>query len=90
MFKVIRDFVDRPKFLMLCDRSCGQFAIVDLQQPGVNEDAQQVMWANGLIQQGWKITLSEQVCPQHMRKDTESQPRIIVPHLTGAAGGFKN
>jgi hypothetical protein len=69
MFKVIRDHVPQPQFMVLCDRACGTFAWVNIQQFGASEDAQQAQWAGVLIGDGWRITLAEHICPAHHAKE---------------------
>lgn len=95
MFKVIKDFVTPPgQFLVLCDRSCGTFAWVPIQPFGQPEDAQQAIWAGALINLGWKITLSEHVCPAHARlekRDTAGATIITVETFTDEpANDWKN
>ena len=46
MFKIIRDFVPQPQFLIMCDRACGTYAFAQISPgPQVSEDAQQSVWA---------------------------------------------
>jgi hypothetical protein len=86
MIKVIRDFVEKPQFLMMCDCSCGVYSVAPFE-PGSFEDQQMSVWAAELQKQGWKITLARHACPAHVRKEAESG-LIIVPSLSSAA--FKN
>lgn len=89
MFKVIRDFVNQPRFLMMCDPACGTYSFVDVPAgPEQSEDAAQAIWARELTKQGWRITLSEQVCPAHVKQDREGASLIITPNMAAAA--FKN
>lgn len=91
MLKIIRDFIPQPMFMILCDRSCGVFAHIAIEQgPQVSEDAQQSVWARSLIQNGWKITLAEHVCPQHVQQAAAARSMIIVPGLAGIGSAGRN
>jgi hypothetical protein len=80
VFKIIRDFVPQPQFMMLCDRSCATYAYATVPTglPG-NEESHQAIWARSLLEQGWKITLAEHVCPAHVQKDKEGESLIVIP-----------
>lgn len=89
MFKVIRDFVPRPQFMIMCDRACGNYAAVNVAEgPPQLEEGHQAVWARSLQEIGWKITLSEHVCPAHTKQDKEGKSLIVMPNMGAAA--FKN
>jgi len=90
MVKIIRDNVPQPQFMVLCDRACGTFEWVIIQQFGPPEDAQQAHWAGSLIQKGWRITLAEHVCPFHTAKEAAEKKNaapapVIITVVTEAA-----
>jgi len=77
MFKIIRDFVQNPQFLAMCDESCGQY--VTLPFDATQEDAQQGLFVLGLQRNGWKVGLDRQVCPLHVAKLAEtSRERKLI------------
>jgi hypothetical protein len=87
MFKVIKDFVPEPGMLLcMCDRACGTYAQAQLQAGPNAADAQQPLFANELLRQGWKITLAEHVCPTHVKQEAGEKSLIYMP----SASGFKN
>ena len=89
MFKVIRDFVEKPRFLIICDRSCGTYAFAEIgAASGASDIQNQAHWARTLQEQGWSITLAEHVCPAHVKKDKEGESLIVLPSM--AASAYKN
>ncbi len=90
MVKIIRDFVPKTRFLILCDCSCGQM-IAGEGQPiseeqkasGMSdqlEQKQMASFAMAAAQQGWKVGFDRQICPQHVKKEAGETSRILIPH----------
>ncbi len=84
MFKVIRDFIDKPLFLVMCDCSCGIY-VVNAFEPGPTEEGLQAAFAGQLIKDGWKITLAQQICPAHVKKEADAGRLIVLPDFAAAA-----
>jgi hypothetical protein len=90
MVKIIRDFVPKTRFLILCDCSCSQMIageaepITDEQRAsGLTEEIEQKQigsFALAAAQQGWKVGFDRQICPQHVKKETGNESRILLPH----------
>jgi hypothetical protein len=81
MFKIIRDFVEVPLFIVMCDESCGQYFQAPFQ-PGPNEDQQQVIFAGHAMGAGWKIGFDRQICPLHVQKSAREQKLILMPTIS--------
>jgi hypothetical protein len=77
MFKIIRDFVQVPQFLAMCDEACGQYVALPFEAS--EEQAQQGLFVLGLERTGWKVGLDRQLCPLHVARlaETTSQRRLI-------------
>lgn len=77
-FKIIRDFVENPLLQVACDRSCGMHASCTVE-PGTEENPEmQVGFLNALVQAGWKITAFAQVCPEHVKRERDGAPLVLV------------
>lgn len=92
MVKIVRDFVPKTRFLILCDGSCGQLiagevdAMVTEEQraSGMAEQLEQQQMGSFLmaaVQKGWKIGFDRQLCPHHVKKEDGEAPRILVPSV---------
>jgi len=89
MVKIIRDFVPRPTLAVYCDCSCGQFLAgqfepatpeqAALGQAEQIEQAAMKSFVTLAMQQGWKIDLDRQLCPQHVKKEAGETSRILIP-----------
>lgn len=81
-FKVVTDFVEKPVFLLSCDRACGINAQMQVE-PGQERFHQaQVAFMNEAIRTGWRITFENHICPAHVKAEAENTPRILVPQVT--------
>ena len=82
MIKVIRELVAQPQVLVMCDASCGVYIGAPLA-PG-EEDPQLMQIAGSLVQKGWRISLTQQLCPQHAKGVAAVEKKlIIVPSMVG-------
>jgi hypothetical protein len=67
MFKVIREFVPAPMFLMMCDnRSCAASATMPANFANAEElRLSQDSFLKQAVKDGWVIGLDAQLCPGH-------------------------
>jgi hypothetical protein len=89
MVKIVRDFVEKTRFLIWCDASCCIFAAGEVAPPTEEQNAlgqaeqiehkQMAGFVSALIQAGWKIELHRQLCPQHAKKEAGETSRILIP-----------
>ena len=84
-FKVIKDFVEQPVLMLSCDRACGYNASCVVPAQVADDPNTQGAFIQQAVQQGWKVTLQEQVCPKHVEKERGAVSRIIIPSLHTAA-----
>ncbi len=90
MVKIIRDFVPKTRFLILCDCSCGQTIAGEAEpvteeqrvagQADQLEQKQMASFAMLAAQQGWRVGFDRQICPQHVKKEAGEISRILIPH----------
>ena len=89
MFKVVRDYVEQPQFLIMCDAACAKYIAAPFTAGAEPlEQGQQINFIQSAAQQGWKIALGQQLCPQHVQSQSADQPRILVPSM--AMGARRN
>jgi hypothetical protein len=89
MFKIIRDFVEQPQFLMWCDCACGAFftlpftpATEEQRAAGLADQVEQgcmKQFVTVAMQGGWKVSLDRQLCPAHVKKEAGEISRILIP-----------
>ncbi len=90
MVRIVRDFVPKLTFMILCDASCSQ-TIAGEAQPATEEQKasgmsdqleqkQMASFAMAAAQQGWKVGFDRQICPQHAKKEAGETSRILIPH----------
>lgn len=77
MFRVVTDFVPKPKFFFLCDRPhCNELIQAEVR-PGFEHALEsQAEFAKTAIAVGWKLNLEEHVCPKHVKLDRDAQARV--------------
>lgn len=67
MFRVVREFVEVPKFLLVCDNvNCMASATGDanIESPKVMMETQ-TTFIDRAVKEGWIIGLAGQICPGH-------------------------
>jgi hypothetical protein len=80
-FKVIKDFVEQPVLMITCDRSCGYNVTCAVPLELAEDQGTQAAFIQQALQQGWRVTLAEQVCPKHVEKERGEISRIVIPNL---------
>lgn len=89
MVKIVRDFVEKTRFLIWCDASCAHHALGEGAPPTEEqkaagqteqiENGQLGAFVQALVQAGWKIGLDRQICPEHVKKEAGETSRILIP-----------
>jgi hypothetical protein len=75
-FKIIRDFVEKPVLMILCDRSCPMNATMIVEPGFEDQPAVQVEFLKQATSQGWVLNM-EHVCPAHAKAEREARPRVV-------------
>lgn len=77
MFKVVREFVDIPLFLLVCDnRNCAAMARGEVSFVNEEETAlYQRSFLTNATKDGWMIGLDAQLCPGHAKLHKEMVER---------------
>jgi hypothetical protein len=76
MFRIIRDFVEKPVLMIVCDRSCGINATMAVDPGFEDQPAVQVEFLKQATSQGWVLNM-EHVCPMHAKQEREAKPRVV-------------
>jgi hypothetical protein len=84
-FKVIKDFVEQPVLMIVCDRSCAYNVTCAVPPQMADDQTTQAAFIQQAVQQGWKVTLAEQVCPKHVEKERANESRILIPSFRAAS-----
>jgi hypothetical protein len=84
-YKVIKDFVENPVLQITCDRSCGYNIACAVPAASADDPATQAAFVQQAVQQGWRVTLAEQVCPKHVEKERGDVSLIVIPGFRASA-----
>jgi len=86
MFKIVKDFVTQPLFLMWCDASCANYIQGPKPTDAIADDQSlEAAFAQEALRQGWNLSLERHLCPMHAKAAAETR-LIHVPSFAG----FKN
>ena len=83
MFRIVRDFVKWPSFLIVCDCiSCGVFLTKPVPQfdATVTTDPT-ASFVEDCKQAGWQVGLDQQICPEHAKAIRQYADREKLIHL---------
>lgn len=88
MFKVIKEFVPEPMYLMMCDnRNCSMSATGQADLASADGlKLSQSQFLKSATEQGWAIGLDAQLCPAHaeVAKKQREERRSVVVMPSGA------
>jgi hypothetical protein len=75
VFRIVKDFVQAPSLLVMCDRPhcCGAASVALQTEPDDNVLAAFVGQARA---GGWRFDLDQQVCPAHVKKESGDAPLV--------------
>lgn len=75
MYKIVKDFVDSPVLLMMCDASCAA-VVQSTVPPGIESAQVEPGFIKQAMQAGWFVSLGRQLCPHHHVAMRADQPMV--------------
>jgi hypothetical protein len=84
MFRVVKEFVEKPTLFLICDKACMHSVSAEIQPGFEHRPETQTAFINAARQGGWKFTLEEHLCPAHAQAQGKAvaaaqQSRIYIP-----------
>jgi len=78
MFKIVRDGVPKPQFMMLCDGPCGNVILAVVEVENADRQQHHNAFYDSAAGQGWLVRLDRQLCPAHAREYAKTLPMVEI------------
>jgi len=83
LFRIVNQFVPAPGLFLLCDDPrCGQYVTTQLTvTPATDINHLVELFIQDAQSKGWRVTLAQQLCPGHVKKQQDDAGMVHVPKL---------
>jgi hypothetical protein len=90
MFRIVKEFVPQPSFLVVCDHAHCGVHISQILTPGADLEVQAGVFIHTATDSGWALSMMGQLCPGHNPAQAEAKRVELYSAILDQHTGVRN